>query len=525
MLNYNNMNNFGRVLTTCIYDKLENGLSQIPVYTEEEYLKGVEKRNTKGGLFELVGLKEYQVTPYFDIDAKGDIGQAEIDEDIEKFENDLENIVGQYTKKKFKIFKSGRPPRDEKGKLKYSCHFYVEARISYYNIPIIFKELFDKYPHIRDKAVYNTNQRFSLPVNNRKRDIIVPPLGCLKGSFLNCTAIYILEEFLNLDEYVPEPKAEIKFNKEYEDTEETKYDGDLNFNEIITKLKKERATEYNPWFYVGVALINLHHRKIFTRGQLLDLYDLFSAKSDNYSSDGVVKMLDINISRFNDKGYGIKYLLDCLKEEDEEYYKSITFKDMIIDGSKDDIGASQIVVEYYKGLLTICKGVLYVNYEDIWINNQVQVYKILINMIEKLDIMFYGADGKRKYHYNKSIKHIKDCIVCIKANQSIINDNFYDDMINNNKYYMPFKDCIYSFLDKKTYTYGELPNIHFTYKINRYFPKFNKTDHDDLMNKVVIPIYPDEEEQKYNAHIKARALAGCYHDKEWYGYGGSRNSG
>ena len=129
------------------------------------------------------------------------------------------------------------------------------------------------------------------------------------------------------------------------------------------------------------------------------------------------------------KGYGIKYLLNCLKEDDEEYYKSITFKDMIIDGSNDDIGASQIVIEFYKGLLVICKGVLYVNYNDVWVHNATQVDKILIDMIGKLDIMFYGADGKRKYHYNKSIKFIKDCIVCIKANQSIINDAFYDEMI------------------------------------------------------------------------------------------------
>ncbi len=62
--------------------------------------------------------------------------------------------------------------------------------------------------------------------------------------------------------------------------------------------------------------------------------------------------------------------------------------------------------------------------------------------------MFYGADGKRKYHYNKSIKHIKDCIVCIKANKAIINDKFYDDMIKNNKYYLPFNDGIYSFKDQ-----------------------------------------------------------------------------
>ena len=58
--NNKDMSNFGRVLTTCIYDTKEKGLSQIPVYTEEEYLKGSEKRNKKGGLFELVGLKEYQ---------------------------------------------------------------------------------------------------------------------------------------------------------------------------------------------------------------------------------------------------------------------------------------------------------------------------------------------------------------------------------------------------------------------------------------------------------------------------------
>ena len=70
-------------------------------------------------------------------------------------------------------------------------------------------------------------------------------------------------------------------------------------------------------------------------------------------------------------------------------------------------------------------------------------------MIGKVDIMFFGADGKKKYHYNKSLKHIKDCIKCIEANQTIINDKFYEDIIKNNKYYLPFKDCIFSFLDKR----------------------------------------------------------------------------
>ncbi len=45
------------------------------------------------------------------------------------------------------------------------------------------------------------------------------------------------------------------------------------------------------------------------------------------------------------------------------------------------------------------------------------------------------------------------------------------------------------------------------------------------MNKVIIPIDPDETERRYNAHIKSRALAGYYEDKKWYGYSDSRNSG
>ena len=46
-----------------------------------------------------------------------------------------------------------------------------------------------------------------------------------------------------------------------------------------------------------------------------------------------------------------------------------------------------------------------------------------------------------------------------------------------------------------------------------------------MINKVIAPIYPNEDERLYNAHIKARALAGCFEDKKWYGYSGSRNSG
>jgi hypothetical protein len=415
---------------------------------------------------------------------------------------------------------------------KYSYRLYLKARITYFNIPIVFKSIFEKYGSEEkglDTGVYNQNRRLFAPLSNRKINEDVPPLNVSNNSIFDCCATYIQEDYEDLDLLVDStPKQEnkpIKVDDILNDDIETVYDGNLNFTEIMTKLSKVRATEYQSWINVAIALINLHHRKIIKRAQLYELFDLFSAKADNYDADGVCKVLDTNISRFDGKGYGIKFLLECLKVDDEDYYKSITKRDFIIDGANDDIGASIIVVDYYKDLLVICKGLLYVKYNDIWVSSKVQVERLLIDMIGKLDIMFFGADGKRKYHYNKSIKHIKDCIKCIEANQTIINDKFYENIIKNNKYYLPFKDCIYSFLDKRTYTYKDLPDINFTYKINRNFPKFIKKDYDELMKRVIIPIYPDEEERQYNAHIKSRALAGCYHDKKWYGYGGSRNSG
>ncbi len=55
-----------------------------------------------------------------------------------------------------------------------------------------------------------------------------------------------------------------------------------------------------------------------------------------------------------------------------------------------------------------------------------------IELIGKSGIKFYSADGKRKYSFNGSIEHIKDWIGYIKANKSIINNWFYNNMINNN---------------------------------------------------------------------------------------------
>jgi hypothetical protein len=129
---------------------------------------------------------------------------------------------------------------------------------------------------------------------------------------------------------------------------------------------------------------------------------------------------------------------------------------MTVNGSNNDIEASEIV----SNLIVKCNGALiaalYVKDKNIWVNDKIKVDEKLIDMIGKLDIEYYGSDCKRKYRYKKSIKHIKDCITCIRANETVIDDNLYDTMIKNKKYYLPFIDDIYSFKDKKLFSYEDL---------------------------------------------------------------------
>ncbi len=115
----------------------------------------------------------------------------------------------------------------------------------------------------------------------------------------------------------------------------------------------------------------LNHRK--SRGQLYNLFDPFSFKADNYDADRVNKFLETNIPRFDGKGYGlyygIKYLLKCLKTDNDEYSKGITENDLMIECANDDIGASEIVINLNKDIPIICIRVLNVKTNDVWVSN------------------------------------------------------------------------------------------------------------------------------------------------------------
>jgi hypothetical protein len=97
-------NIYNRVLLSSFWkhkDNAERDIKQVREYvkTEKEYMKAHKQYNKKqGGLCELVGLDEFQVKPYFDLDPKGDFDYSIIDdicEDIKTIYDDSIYIAGR----------------------------------------------------------------------------------------------------------------------------------------------------------------------------------------------------------------------------------------------------------------------------------------------------------------------------------------------------------------------------------------------------------------------------------------------
>ena len=151
-----NISKYERVLISSIFKRN----TRIEVFEECEYKLQVKKNDKegRGGICEIVGLEEFQVKPYFDIDPKIDLDTSFDETIIDDIENDIKEICN------VKIFKSKREPREYDAKMKYSFRLYLEARISYANIPILFKIVFDKYDII-DNSVYDRNRILFTPMN------------------------------------------------------------------------------------------------------------------------------------------------------------------------------------------------------------------------------------------------------------------------------------------------------------------------------------------------------------------------
>lgn len=315
---------YSRVLISSIFKRK----TRIGITTNEEYLKQVKLRDKKGvgGICEIVGLEELQVKPYFDIDIiqpKDIIFNENIIEDIEK---DIKLISNN------DIYISKRPPREKDTKIKYSYRLYLKARITYSNIPILFKPVFDKYKII-DKSVYNINRILFTPLNTIKKDDEVPKLETLKGDIFDNCATYIKEDYNDLDLLItkvvqtkPEKTNDNNDNNDDgNDIEETpnKYN---RLEYLIGLLKEERSECFDTWIKINWCIINICNKENITKRKCENLIHLFSKKAiNNYNEDKVAEWIDVNYPIIKNKGYGWTYLLHtCIKQDAPNYYENLT---------------------------------------------------------------------------------------------------------------------------------------------------------------------------------------------------------
>lgn len=242
-----------------------------------------------------------------------------------------------------------------------------------------------------------------------------------------------------------------------------------------------------------------------------------------YNKLGLIIPLDYEDTNPNE--YDLKWF-ENHKKFYENYCDTKDNDKVFIESNNDDVGAANIVINKHKNEIIKCVKVIVVKFENYWIYDSDEVNRILSNWITNANIYYYGGQDKR-YNYSRAISHQNKCIQAIRNSDLIkIDKNFISDINFKNKGYLPFLNGIWSFKEKKLYSYDELPNINFFNIINRNLnmdldaDKFNK-----FMSKVIIPIFPNEIERNYFAHVTSRAIAGHNEDKRWYGVSGARDCG
>ena len=205
--------------------------------------------------------------------------------------------------------------------------------------------------------------------------------------------------------------------------------------------------------------------------------------------------------------------------EDEEDNDDETFVE-------NDGDAAEHVVSKFNTYMVNCNGVRYVKYNKIWTCDVKMVRSTLYSWIFCTTMKRYTKPPKFIF-YNRDKSCINKCMDVLWENWNSFIPNtpsFIDDMLFESKEYLPFTNGVYSMRDRKLMSYEDCP-VQFTQVITRNFPEYNEEAYNTLMQKVIVPILPNEEERKYFIYCISRALAGKYEDKKWFINKGSRNSG
>jgi len=294
---------------------------EVLIDNEKDYIDHIKKRDNA---CEMIGRDNQLIKPIFDFDSYDKIDIPLMTKKINKM---FPNKIVHY---------AVREPRLKNNKMRYSARAYVDGvMITSSNIGELVK---DSNFTEADASIYNKKRKMFLPLTTRKKELEkVPILMPINGAtYFQCCASYIEEGFENWDERVQELVRGKKLLEAIEKHCSEKEKKIINSNDnidttytedklylYISKLKAERATSYDSWSKMIWCLCNICNTEGISNRKCSNIIHEFSKKAINYDENATDDFIS-KCDNLREASYKWKYMNECIKEDDAEFYKSIT---------------------------------------------------------------------------------------------------------------------------------------------------------------------------------------------------------
>jgi len=294
--------------------------------TEQDFKEYIIQKNNDA--CESIGKKGQFIKPIFDIDAYG----TDINVD------DVKNDINQLYPNKTINYAKREPRNDAKKGMKYSYRFYVDGvkTTSSQIKQLALRNGLDRNK-IYDMSIYDDNKVLYLPLTTYKKTMkkecmsytTVPSLDPVDCDIFKCCASYIQEDFedwTNRNPDIIKKEKEVVKEEIVKENDSDVIDTKYIINKMtsyISKFKNERSDNYDTWTKMVWCIMNVCISNGIKERDCAKLVHQFSKISDNYNEDDVDTFFDKNYDGLKEASYGWKYMYECLKEDDEEYYNSI----------------------------------------------------------------------------------------------------------------------------------------------------------------------------------------------------------
>jgi hypothetical protein len=219
-----------------------------------------------------------------------------------------------------------------------------------------------------------------------------------------------------------------------------------------------------------------------------------------------------------------------VKEFDEVYELPADYADTVsdiflIDAGNDGQAATEFI-RRNQGMLVKSQGRTFWMKGGVYTEHPKMVREGIVGGIRDMEIyMKTSSKFGDLIPYSQNRRHIDDCVKLVMDDETVEDPSFIDKLYSSSLQYLAFEDGVYSFKTKELLPYP-VEGVYFTFKIHRLFPRNVDPEVTKMvMDRVLVPIFPDEKQMGYYLHRMSRSLAGEVVDKVWHVCIGERNSG